>query len=47
VASYDPDTGKLTWGDQAPSSTGVAAPSSLGEESWKWLFLQPLTSGQE
>ena len=47
VASYDPDTGKLTWGDQAPSSTGVAAPSSLGEESWKWLFLQPLTSGHE
>jgi phospholipid/cholesterol/gamma-HCH transport system substrate-binding protein len=47
VASYDPDTGKLTWGDQASSSTGVAAPSSLGEESWKWLFLQPLTSGHE
>jgi phospholipid/cholesterol/gamma-HCH transport system substrate-binding protein len=53
VGSYDPDTGKLTWG--APAATGLAgltpagsvAPPSLGEESWKWLFLQPLTSGQE
>jgi phospholipid/cholesterol/gamma-HCH transport system substrate-binding protein len=53
VASYDPTTGKLTWGDPATtdsaglSPTGTVAPPSLGEESWKWLFLQPLTSGQE
>jgi phospholipid/cholesterol/gamma-HCH transport system substrate-binding protein len=53
VASYDPTTGKLTWGDPAAtdasglSPTGTVAPPSLGEESWKWLFLQPLTSGQE
>jgi len=47
VASYDPETGKLTWGDPGVSSTGSVAPPSLGEESWKWLFLQPLTSGQE
>jgi phospholipid/cholesterol/gamma-HCH transport system substrate-binding protein len=53
VASYDPETGKLTWGDPtaadatALSTTGTVAPPSLGEESWKWLFLQPLTSGQE
>jgi phospholipid/cholesterol/gamma-HCH transport system substrate-binding protein len=52
VASYDPTTGKLTWGDSsatdpALSPTGTVAPPSLGEESWKWLFLQPLTSGQE
>jgi phospholipid/cholesterol/gamma-HCH transport system substrate-binding protein len=53
VASYDPATGKLTWGDPAAtdaaglSPTGTVAPPSLGEESWKWLFLQPLTSGQE
>jgi phospholipid/cholesterol/gamma-HCH transport system substrate-binding protein len=52
VASYDPTTGKLTWGDPAAtdpalSATGSVAPPSLGEESWKWLFLQPLTSGQE
>ena len=25
------------------SSTGTVAPPTLGEESWKWLFLQPLT----
>jgi phospholipid/cholesterol/gamma-HCH transport system substrate-binding protein len=53
VASYDPATGKLTWGDpgtgdgSALSSTGTVAPPTLGEESWKWLFLQPLTTGQE
>ena len=49
VASYDPATGKLTWGapESDLSSTGSVAPPSLGEESWKWLFLQPLTSGQE
>jgi phospholipid/cholesterol/gamma-HCH transport system substrate-binding protein len=53
VASYDPATGQLTWGDpstgdaSALSSTGTVAPPTLGEESWKWLFLQPLTTGQE
>jgi phospholipid/cholesterol/gamma-HCH transport system substrate-binding protein len=53
VASFDPTTGKLTWGDPGAadasglSPTGTVAPASLGEESWKWLFLQPLTSGQE
>jgi phospholipid/cholesterol/gamma-HCH transport system substrate-binding protein len=49
VASYDPATGKLTWGDPTGglSPAGSVAPPSLGEESWKWLFLQPLTSGQE
>jgi phospholipid/cholesterol/gamma-HCH transport system substrate-binding protein len=54
VASYDPESGKLTWGSTDPddgsslASTGsVAPPSTLGEESWKWLFLQPLTTGQE
>ena len=46
VASYDPDTGKVRWGGQVPSaltSPGTLAPRTLGEESWKWLFLQPLT----
>jgi phospholipid/cholesterol/gamma-HCH transport system substrate-binding protein len=53
VASYDPDTGALTWGDPAAkgaaglSPTGTVAPPTLGEESWKWLFLDPLTTGQE
>ena len=46
---YDPDTGRFHWGDVDPSleSTGSVAPQTLGEESWKWLFLQPLTSSQE
>jgi phospholipid/cholesterol/gamma-HCH transport system substrate-binding protein len=53
IASYDPATQRLTWGDPGAtgasglSPTGTVAPPTLGEESWKWLFLQPLTSGQE
>ena len=50
VASFDPETGKLTWGDDIDpelAPTGSVAPQTLGEESWKWLFLQPLTSAQE
>lgn len=49
VASFDPDKGRLTWGDRVPgaqSSPGTVAPSTLGKESWKWLYLQPLTSGR-
>lgn len=49
VASYDPSTGKLTWGDPAQnpatsrlSSPGTVAPATLGKDSWKWLYLQPL-----
>jgi phospholipid/cholesterol/gamma-HCH transport system substrate-binding protein len=50
VASYDPETGKLRWGgdiDPELAPTGTVAPQTLGEESWKWLFLQPLTAAQE
>ena len=49
AASYDPETGRLTWGDRVPgslTSPGTVAPSTLGKESWKWLYLQPLTSGR-
>ena len=53
VASYDPETGKVTWGDPTatdpaalPSTGSVSLPAN-GEESWKWLFLQPLTPSQE
>ena len=49
VASYDPESGELTWGDRVPgtlSSPGTVAPRTLGKESWKWLYLQPLTSGR-
>ncbi|HEY0951814.1 MlaD family protein [Nocardioides sp.] len=45
VASYDPDTGTVHWGakiDPVLAPTGTLAPQAFGEESWKWLFLQPL-----
>ncbi len=47
VASFDPDTGELTWGERPPAelaSPGSVAPPTLGKESWKWLFLQPLVA---
>jgi len=46
VASYDADSGKVTLADEpgavvdAPAT--VAPPASLGKESWKWLYLQPM-----
>jgi phospholipid/cholesterol/gamma-HCH transport system substrate-binding protein len=46
IASYDPGTHRLTWGARVPSrlaDAGAPAPATLGEETWKWLFLQPLT----
>ena len=45
VAAYDPETGRTVWGPRAArlDGGGTVAPESLGEESWKWLFLQPLT----
>jgi phospholipid/cholesterol/gamma-HCH transport system substrate-binding protein len=45
VASFDPATGKLRWGsrvDPTLDQPGTLAPQAFGEESWKWLFLQPL-----
>lgn len=49
VGSFDPETGEFTWGavDPALASPGTVAPQTLGEESWKWLFIQPLTTAQE
>jgi phospholipid/cholesterol/gamma-HCH transport system substrate-binding protein len=49
VASYDPQTKRLTWGSRVPaplSDPGSPAPATLGEETWKWLYLQPLTAGR-
>jgi phospholipid/cholesterol/gamma-HCH transport system substrate-binding protein len=46
VATYDPETGELTWADETdePQATpGTVAPASLGRESWKWLYLEPMT----
>jgi phospholipid/cholesterol/gamma-HCH transport system substrate-binding protein len=49
VGTYDRGTGKLSYTDTNPSGdvtyTGGAA-ALMGEESWKWLLMQPL-SGQE
>jgi phospholipid/cholesterol/gamma-HCH transport system substrate-binding protein len=47
VASYDPMTQRLTWGGRVSprlADPGSVAPATLGEESWKWLFLQPLAT---
>lgn len=43
AAHYDKATGKLTWDIPAGGSSGRSnvAPSTLGEDSWKWLYLQP------
>jgi len=50
VAMYDPETKKLTWTDTVPSnlvSHDSFAPAGFGEESWKWLLLQPLAQTEE
>jgi phospholipid/cholesterol/gamma-HCH transport system substrate-binding protein len=50
IASYDPDSGKLRWGrdrvDPTLAQPGTPAPTTFGEDSWKWLFLQPLTENR-
>jgi len=50
VAAYDHQTGTVQYTDASPddaiSYTGGAA-SVFGEESWKWLLLQPLASEKE
>jgi phospholipid/cholesterol/gamma-HCH transport system substrate-binding protein len=49
VAAYDPETGTLVWGETEAArleSRGSVAPRTLGEESWKWLFLKPLLTRQ-
>ena len=49
VGTYDRASGKLSYTDTNPDGdvtyTGGAA-RLMGEESWKWLLVQPL-SGQE
>ncbi len=47
VASYDPASGALDWGRHpALAPSGNVAPPALGEDSWKWLYLQPLLANQ-
>jgi phospholipid/cholesterol/gamma-HCH transport system substrate-binding protein len=49
IAAYDSGTGKLTYTDKNPSGsvtyTGGAA-AIMGENSWKWLLLQPLAGSR-
>jgi phospholipid/cholesterol/gamma-HCH transport system substrate-binding protein len=43
--AYDPETGSVTSDPAAVrrlERAGSVAPRSLGEETWKWLYLQPL-----
>jgi phospholipid/cholesterol/gamma-HCH transport system substrate-binding protein len=50
VATYDSQTGKVVWADEpgfTAGSSSTVAPKSFGEESWKWLLLQPLAEAQE
>ncbi|MGA8846594.1 MAG: MlaD family protein [Nocardioides sp.] len=46
VASYDPETDSLTWGapEASLTSPGTVAPATLGKDSWKWLYIQPMTA---
>lgn len=43
AAHYDGPSGELTWDIPSGGSSGRSnvAPSTLGEDSWKWLYLQP------
>ncbi|MCW2813234.1 MAG: mlaD 1 [Nocardioides sp.] len=49
-AFFDPETGEVTYTDPADAtpvapwaSGGTVAPRTLGKESWKWLYLEPMT----
>ncbi|KAA1428433.1 MCE family protein [Nocardioides antri] len=49
LGSFDSRTGEFEWG--APSSsldpTGSVAQPPLGEDSWKWFYVEPLLDAQE
>ena len=46
VAHYDPETGELGWGapDAALAQPGTVAPATLGKDTWKWLYMEPMTA---
>lgn len=48
VAAYDNATHRVTWGGPSDrdATPNRAAPASLGADAWKWLYLQPLTTGK-
>lgn len=49
IVGYDRETGRVDWDvdENEFANAGSVAPASLGEDSWKWLYLQPLLAGQE
>jgi phospholipid/cholesterol/gamma-HCH transport system substrate-binding protein len=52
VATYDQSTGKVTWSDQPGAGANIAydggAAQLFGDDSWKWMLLQPsLANNQE
>ena len=53
IGSFDPETGKFRAGnaatthDDSLAPSGNVAPPPLGEDSWKWLYLEPLLDSQE
>lgn len=52
IGTYDRKTGTFEVGDGSISpdgslaTSGSVAPPSLGEDSWKWLYLEPLLDAQ-
>jgi phospholipid/cholesterol/gamma-HCH transport system substrate-binding protein len=45
LGSFDTATGELDWDATATATrapTAVVLPPSLGDDSWKWLYLEPL-----
>lgn len=43
IVGYDRETGKIGWDvSQEVRPAGGVVPPSLGEDSWKWLYLQPM-----
>ena len=52
IGTYDRKTGTFEVGDgstapnESLASSGSVAPPSLGEDSWKWLYLEPLMDAQ-
>lgn len=46
IATYDPVRDRFSWGapEDTLSRAGSVAPPSLGEDSWTWLYLQPLVA---
>ncbi|MFT4082232.1 MAG: MlaD family protein [Nocardioides sp.] len=46
VATYDTDSDTLSWGSGSSTTKGTKAPSTYGSDTWKWLYLEPLSAGK-